>query len=141
MESQDVQTEKKVGTQALEANGLLQVAIAGGEHAHVRVQESLGAQRAVDLLLEETQKFRLDTEPQGIDLIQEERAALGQRDQPFAAAVGVGERAPLVAEHFILEQKLRQRAAVDRDEGPRAAPAELMDGSGRELPCRFPSHL
>ena len=47
--------------------------------------------------------------------------------QPCAAIGRAGERALLVAEDLALEQRLRNRRAVDRDERKRRARAELVD--------------
>ena len=44
------------------------------------------------------------------DLVEEQRAAVGQLEAPAALAVGAGEGAALVAEQLRLEQRLGQRA-------------------------------
>src|SRR4029079_17201667 len=61
------------------------------------------------------------------DLVEEERAAVGELE-PAALAVGrAGERALLVAEQLALEQLLAERGAVDRHERPRGARAAGVD--------------
>ena len=48
------------------------------------------------------------------DLVEEDRAAVGQLEAAAALADGAGERALLVAEQLALQQRLRQGGAVDR---------------------------
>ena len=52
---------------------------------------------------------------------------------PFVSATGAGERAAHVAEELRLEQRLGDRAAVDRHERPRRAPAVRVDRPRDEL--------
>ena len=69
------------------------------------------------------------------DLVEEQRAAVGQLDQPGLGA-RAGERAPLVAEQLALEQPLGQRAAVDarRTAARRAAIRSWMARATSSLP-------
>ncbi len=114
-------------------NRLLQVAVGGGHDPGVD-RDLLPAADALDgLLLEEAQELHLQGGRQFADLVQEERAALGQLDAPLALDVGAGEGPLLVAEEFALQQVLRDGAAVDRDEGPVFAAAQRVDGPGRQL--------
>ena len=55
---------------------------------------------------------------------------------PFDVGDGAGERALDVAEELGLEQRLGQRAAVDRHERPIRSVAVLMDGARDELLAR-----
>jgi len=48
-------------------------------------------------------------------------------------AVGAGEAALLVAEDLAFDQVRRDRAAVDREEGALAAPAQVVDGLRDDL--------
>jgi hypothetical protein len=50
--------------------------------------------------------------------------------------VGIGERAALVAKQLALEQRVRQRAAVDGDEARFAAPRKLVDPTREDLFAR-----
>ena len=65
--------------------------------------------------------------------VEEERAAMRLLDPPLARADRAGERAAHVAEQLGLEQRLRDRAAVDRDEALRAARAVVMNGPRHDL--------
>ena len=61
------------------------------------------------------------------DLVEEHRAAVGKLDQPHPAGIGAGERAPLVAEQFALQQGVGDRAAINGHERPLRPPAALVD--------------
>ena len=66
------------------------------------------------------------------DLVEEDRAAVGQLEAPELAAVGAGERALLVAEQLRLRQRLRQRRAVELDERPVPARRDVVDDARDE---------
>ena len=51
------------------------------------------------------------------DLVQEQRAAVGQLEAPDAVGLGVGECALHVAEQLALEDAFGEPAGIDRDEG------------------------
>ena len=55
-------------------------------------------------LLERAQQLGLEIDPQAADLVEEERAAVGQLELAGLARVGAGEGALLVAEQLGLEQ-------------------------------------
>src|SRR5207237_8813943 len=67
------------------------------------------------------------------DLVEEQRAAVGELEAALAPIGGAGERAFFVAENFALEQRLRNRRTVDGDEREGGARAELMDRLRDEL--------
>ena len=69
-------------------------------------------------LLQHAQQLHLHDRAHLADLVEEDRALLGDLDQPLLVAVGAGERAAHVAEQLGVEQRLGQRAAVD---APRTA--------------------
>ena len=84
-------------------------------------------------LLERSQQQRLDSFRELADLVQEQRAVV--RHLEFAGAVGVGtsEGASHVAEQLALRDRLRQRRAVDVDQGGVAAAGRLVDRLDDEL--------
>ena len=61
------------------------------------------------------------------DLVEEQRAVVGQLEAAGLAIVRAGERALLVAEDFRLEQRVGQRRAVDGLEVLGPAPRQLVD--------------
>src|SRR2546423_1853450 len=75
--------------------------------------------------LEHAQQLRLQLERQLADLVEEQRAAARALERAGAPAIGAGERALLVAEELALDQRRRQRCAVDREERARRAVAAV----------------
>ena len=76
-----------------------------------------GAAEPLELaLLQHAQQLDLGREVQLADLVEKQRAALGQLEAPFLRRVRAGERAFLVAEQLRFDQILRQRRAADLDE-------------------------
>ena len=78
------------------------------------------------LLLQEAQQLDLQRQRQVADLVEEQRALLGLLDLADAARDRAGEGAPLMPEQLALQQVLRDRAAVDRDERPSRARPQLV---------------
>ena len=92
----------------------------------------LRAADALDLpLLDRAQQLRLQVEPQVADLVEEQRAAGRQLELAELLLVRAGERAALVAEERALDELVRDRRHVDRDER-RVAAARLPVQQPRE---------
>ena len=77
--------------------------------------------------LQHPQELHLHGEAHVADLIEEERAALGEFEASLAGGERAREGALLVAEEFALEQIRRDRPAIDRHERVRGALRELVD--------------
>ena len=88
------------------------------------------------LLLNQAEDLRLQRERKFPDLVEEERAALGHFDPAQFSRVGAGKSALLVAEEFVLEERFRDRRAVDGDEGAFGAGGELMNGARQQFLSR-----
>src|SRR5690606_1006727 len=80
-------------------------------------------------LLEHAQQLRLRSARHLADLVEEERAAVGELEEAFALADRAGERALLVAEQLGLEQRLRHRGDVGGDERPVPARRQRVDAA------------
>ena len=77
-----------------------QVAVGGGEDAHVHPHRR-GAAEPVDLaLLQRAQQLGLQPDVHLADLVEQQRAAIGRLELADAARDGAGERALLVAEQL-----------------------------------------
>src|SRR2546428_349253 len=85
------------------------------------------------VLLEDAQELRLERGRHVADLVQEDRAAVGLREEPGCVADRAGEGAAHVPEELALEQRLGERAAVDGHERPLAARAVRVDGACDEF--------
>ena len=108
---------------------------ARGRHdAHVQADRP-GAAQAHDLAaLDDAQELRLDLHRHRVDLVEENRPPLRRLELArLAFAPGAGERSGGVPEQLALHELPRQRAAVDRDEGPFGPPALSVDGVGDHL--------
>src|SRR5262245_59961602 len=66
--------------------------------------------------LQHAQELALLTERHVADLVEEERAAVGELETPDACALGIGECTARVAEELALEDAVGQPARIDRDE-------------------------
>ena len=83
-----------------------QIAVGRGDPAHVDLERARAADALEAALLEHAQQLGLQLGLELADLVEEERAAVGQLE-PAALALGrAGERALLVAEQLALEQLL-----------------------------------
>src|SRR5262249_16723974 len=84
-------------------------------------------------LLQHAEQLHLRGRRHLADLIEEERAAIGELEAALPPIGRAGERAFLVAEDLALEKRLGNRGAVDRHERKRGARAELMNRLRDEL--------
>ena len=84
-------------------------------------------------VLEDAQELHLDVGGELADLVQEQRAPVGQLEAADLRPGRPGEGALLVAEQLALDEGRRQGRAVDLDEGPVPARAPVVDGVGQQL--------
>ncbi len=112
-----------------------QVDVGGGDQAEVGAHEARAAEAAELALLQDAQQLGLRVERQVADLVEEERAAVGQLEHAGALRVGAGERAALVTEELALE---RARA---RPRCSRARPARARDRALSRCRMRATSSL
>ncbi len=110
-----------------------QVAVRGGDDADVDL-DRLGAADAVDLaLLDGAQQLGLQARIHLADFVEQQRAAIGFLELADAPCDGAGEGALLVAEQLGFQQVLRDRGAVDGDEGLFGAGRASMDVAGEDF--------
>src|SRR5438445_203006 len=118
-----VQPEKEILPEFFALDAFLQVAVRGGNDAHVHFHRAVAAHALELPLLEHPQEFRLERGGNLTDLVEQNRAAVREFEAPFPLVQRPGEGALLVAEKFTLDQVFRDGRAVDLDErsvGPRA---------------------
>jgi hypothetical protein len=118
-----------------EAAGLDLVAeVAVGRADEAKVDLGHAPADRLDLpLLQRAQQLDLDVQRDLADLVEEQGAGVGLDEATLARARGAGEGALLVAEQLALEDRLRQRGAVGRDQLARGAGAVLVDVAGEQL--------
>src|SRR5262249_61849741 len=86
--------------------------------------------------LQPAQEARLLAERHVRDLVEEQRAAVGELEAAGAIGARVGERALDVAEQLALEQAIGETAGVDRDECLVGAPRAGGDRPREHPPAR-----
>ena len=91
------------------------------------------AQPAEALLLEHAQQLGLQHQRDFADLVQEQRALVGQFEDAPLLRARVGERAFFVAEQLAFEQRFRDGRAVDGDEGLGLAEALVVQRLGDQV--------
>ena len=89
----DVEAEVEVLAEAAGLDLAGQVLVGGREHAHVDADARRAADRLDDLLLQHAQHLGLRLQAHVADLVEEDRAAVGQLELAAAVGDGAGERA------------------------------------------------
>src|ERR1019366_9498633 len=87
-------------------------------------------------LLEHAQQLRLECGGELGDLVEKYGPVVGVCEQPFRPLHGPGERTALVTEQLRLEQAVRHRGAVDRNEWPVLAKRMAVDEPRDEILSR-----
>src|SRR5262249_52755940 len=96
--------------------------------------DRLVAANPAELLgLEHPQELRLHVERELADLVQEQRPALRQLERPLPRRHRTGERASLVTEQLALDERIRDRPAIDHDERPLRTGALRPDGTRQHV--------
>ena len=85
------------------------------------------------VLLQHAQQFHLQRRSQFPDLVEKHDAALGYLEPALFLRDRSGERPSLVPEQITLQQRLRDRRAVDRDKRLAASWTVAMQGAGGEF--------
>src|SRR5262249_6733403 len=104
-----------------------------GDDPYVDRERPRTAQSEDHLLLDRAEQLHLRGGIALADLIEEQRPLIGRFEEPDLSVIGAGERTFLVAEELRLLEPLRERTAVDRDEGARSAIALDVRESGEHL--------
>src|SRR5581483_7681313 len=108
---------KEIGAESSRVHLLSEIAPRRGDDANVDRLELRSAD-ALDLSLGEgAQQFGLEIDRELAELVEEERAAIRFGEGALATLGRAGEDAFLVAEEQRLGQRLRDRTAIDDDEG------------------------
>src|SRR5262249_7915238 len=134
------QAEVQILAEAPRLDGGFQILVRRGDDARVRPNGVAPTDPGELALLEHAEQLRLESERQLADLVEEERASRRRLELADAPLGRPGEGAALVAEELALEELVRDRGAVERDERP--APAgmvveglrdQLLPGAGLAL--------
>ncbi len=135
-ERHDVQTVKEVLAELAPADQVGERTVGRGDDADVDGVGLLGADALDFLFLHGAEQLRLERLREGTDLVEEDRAAMGEMELALLGPDGARESAPHVAEELALEKVGRDRGAVDRDQ-TRASPRAIeVDRARDELLAR-----
>ncbi len=104
-----------------------------GDHAHIDLAHPGAADRPDLALLQHAEQAGLDPERHVADLVEEQRATIGLDEHAGALGGGARERAFAVAEQLAVDQRVGDRAAVERHEPARLALAAVVQGACDEL--------
>src|SRR6185436_17268063 len=88
------------------------------------------------LLLDHPEELGLEIETHLRDFVQQQSPAVGSLERALSPGGGAGEGPLLVPEERALDQALRHRGAVHRDEGRLSTRALLMDRARDQLLAR-----
>ncbi len=111
-------------------HGFFEIAMRGRDDAHVTAHRHVIADALEHAFLQHAQQLHLHRRAHVADLVEEQRAALGDLETALAGGHRAGEGAFLMAEQLALEQLGGDRAAVHRDERPLATGRKVVDGAG-----------
>ena len=84
--------------------------------AHVDRHGARAAEPLDGPVLQHAQQLHLHRQRHVVDVVEEDRAAVGQLEAAGPILDRAGERAALVAEQLRLDQRFREERAADRDE-------------------------
>ena len=131
--AQHVESIIQIGAEAALFDVFAQRTIRGGNDAHVDGNRLHAANARHLTLLEHTQQLHLRAAGHFADLVKKQRAGVGQLESSESTFGGACECAFFVPEEFALEQRLRQRADIDRDKRFRATRTETVNGARDEF--------
>src|SRR5262245_27640733 len=103
---ENLQPVQEVSSELASRRERLQAGIGRGDDAYIGVLLGSTTQRAVLMILKEPEEGDLRANGQGVDLIEEQRSSLSERDETQLVVAGVGKCAPPVAEQFIFDERI-----------------------------------
>src|SRR6185503_10984224 len=110
-----------------------EVLVGSGQDADIDGDGLAGANAFEGALAQDAQELDLRAGVDLADLIQEERAAVGEFESTEAPFVGAGEGASFVSEELALQGGGGEGSTMDGDERLVAARTQLMNGFGDEF--------
>ena len=137
LDGEYVEAVEQVAAEGAAHDGFFEVAMRGGDDAHIAVARHVAADALVHALLQDAQQLHLHRQAHVADLVEEQRAALGDFESALAGGDGAGEGALLVAEQFALEQLGGNGAAVDGDERDAGGAGSTRGWRARRSLCPY----
>src|ERR1700722_17554738 len=128
-----VQPVVKIFAKLVFGNGLIQIAVGGGDHPHIDGNLAGAAHRTHGPFLQHAQQFHLHGERHLTDFVEENRTPVGHFEQPAFVLIGARKCTLKVAEQFAFEQGLGKRAAVDGNKSVGSAGRTDMHGASHQF--------
>src|SRR5207245_2147745 len=136
LNGENVQTVIEIAAEGFPGDEAGEVLVGGGDQAHVHAHRARAADALEFLLLEDAQELRLELERDVANLVEEERAFIGELEAADFLGDGAREGAAFVAEQLRFKQPRRNGGAIDLHESALAAGAQAVDGASDELLAR-----
>ncbi len=136
MNGDHVQAIKQVLPKPPLGHLFLQVPVGGRDNAHIHLGGGHRTHSLELFFLNDTQDLDLQGQVQLPDLVQENGPAVGKFETSGPGSNGVGKSPFFMTEKFGLDEFLRDRAAVHRNEGFIPSPAVAMQGADQEFFAR-----
>src|SRR5208283_5059747 len=124
-----VQAIVEVFTKGTLGDLAVEVPVGSGDDAHVDRNLAGATYRTDTALLQHAKQFDLHGHRHFTDLVEKNRALIGNLEESTPILVGSGERTLDIAEQFAFEQGLREGAAIDRNKRFGGSRRAGMDGA------------
>jgi hypothetical protein len=105
-------------------------------HADVGVAAGMAADRIERPVFQDAQQLHLEARAHLADLVEEDRSPVGELEAPGAGGNGAGEGPANVTEQLALQQLLRDRATVHRNEAAARAARQVVERARDQLLAR-----
>ena len=132
----DAQAIEEILAERARGDQLVEPPVGGRDDAHRDANRLLAADALQLAVLQDAQQLGLRRLVQVADLVEKDRAAVGQLELAAPQRRRAGERALLVAEQLALDQLGRNGGAVDLDERPGRERALAVDVRRQQLLAR-----
>jgi len=134
LQGKNVEAEKQIPPEGAFLRHGVKVAVGGGDDAHVDVDDPVPADAENFLFLQGAQQAHLCGKAHFADLVQKQRAPVGQFKHAGLAALARPGKGPFfVAEELAFEQMFGQGRAVQSHKGASVPLAEVVYALGKQL--------
>ena len=131
----------KIGAKCAIPHALLQIAVGRAYQTELGIVPHIAADALVGVLLNDTQQLSLQGHRQFADLIEQQCAAVCEREGAVTRRDRPGKGAAFVTKQLAARQFRRQRRAIDDDKvGLVVPPVEQREGPSRSALSRFRFH-
>ena len=130
---EDIQAIVQIGTKLLLSKHLREVTVGGGNEANIHLVRTAASQALELLFLQDTQQLRLQCWRNVAHFVEKQGAVMGHFEAANLLGDRAGKRAFFVAEEFTLEKIERNGRAIQFDEWPSVAWAQVVNRARNQL--------